>query len=638
MTDKHQVNILLVDDHRETLDVLEAVLKQAHYNMIKATSGEEALRWLLRMDFALILLDVKLPTLSGFEVARLIRQRERNRYVPIIFITGVTKDAESISQGYLAGAVDYLLKPIDPDILRAKVSFFIDIYVKHEALKQAGKHFSNLYETGNLIVWRADARSLRFQFVSREAEKVLGYPVDAWIADEHFFSSHLHEADTKWVISTMLRAAHDRVPTEIEYRMTAQDGTTHWFHNVLRVPADDETSTELIGIMLDISERKEAEEAVRRANEELERRVKERTSELEKAERIATDARTRYQELVEGLDAIVWEAMPSSLAFTFVSSKTEQILGYPSTQWTANPRFWRNIIHPEDRERITRHLTGIDETKPECELEYRVLRSDGHVLWLSNIVGLARVSDESLPRLRGIMIDITERKRMEGLLKKSVEEKDLLLKEIHHRVKNNLQIISSLLNLQKNYVGSIECRNVLDESQNRVHSMALIHEKLYQTENLTQIDFAEYIRDLSTFLFRSYGVDPQRVQLNVISTASLNIDTAIPCGLIVSELISNALKYAFVQRENGQINIETRQNDGVFQLNVKDDGIGFPSHLDIKNTQSLGMRLVNTLTKQLRGQIEMTRSPGTSFCISFPWKSSTDTEAPSPAGVRFRNV
>ena len=621
MADIHQVNILIVDDHRETLDVLEAVLKQAHYNILKATSGEEALRWLLRMDFALILLDVKLPTLSGFEVARLIRQRERNRYVPIIFITGVTKDAESISQGYLAGAVDYLLKPVDPDILRAKVSFFIDIYIKHEALKQAGKHFSNLYETGNLIVWRADSRSLRFQFVSREAEKILGYPVEAWIADESFFTTHLHPQDNKWVISSMLRAAHDRIPVEIEYRLVAQDGTTHWFHNVVRVPVnDDDDSTELIGIMLDISERKEAEEAVRRANEELERRVRERTSELEKAERVAIDARTRYQQLVEGLDGIVWEAIPTELTFTFVSSKAEAILGYPSSQWVASPRFWKNIIHPDDRERVTRQLSKINSTKPECELEYRVVTSDGRVLWLNNIALFT--PGELEQRLRGIMIDITERKRMEGLLKRSVEEKDLLLKEIHHRVKNNLQIISSLLNLQKNYVSSGECRSVLDESQNRVHSMALIHEKLYQTDNLTQIDFAEYIRDLSTFLFRSYGVDPQRVRLNVNSNASLNIDTAIPCGLIVSELVSNALKYAFVQRDAGEISIETKQVDGMFELNVMDDGVGFPQHLDVKNTQSLGMRLVNTLTKQLRGQMQMKGSPGTSFSITFPCKST----------------
>ncbi len=154
-----------------------------------------------------------------------------------------------------------------------------------------------------------------------------------------------------------------------------------------------------------------------------------------------------------------------------------------------------------------------------------------------------------------------------------------------------------------------------------MQSMALIHEKLYQTENLTQIHFAEYIHDLSHFLFRSYGVDNERVKLVIDSQASLNIDTAIPCGLIVSELISNALKYAFVQRENGQISIETKQNNGLFKLEVRDNGVGFPENLDISNTQTLGMRLVNTLAKQLKGKVEMTRSPGTSFLISFPCSS-----------------
>jgi PAS domain S-box-containing protein len=618
MNEKHQVNILIVDDHQETLDVLEAVLQQNHYNILKATSGEEALRWLLKLDFALILLDVKLPTLSGFEVARLIRQREKNRYVPIIFITGVTKDAESISQGYLAGAVDYLMKPVDPDILRAKVSFFIDIYVKHEALKQAGKHFSNLYQTGNLIVWRADSRSLRFQFVSREAEAILGYPIDTWLSDEMFFINHLHPQDNKWVVSSMLRAAHEGVPVEIEYRMIAHSGETRWFHNVIRVPKDNEDESELIGIMLEITERKEAEEAVRSANEELERRVKERTAELEQAEQAATTARLRYQDLVEGLDGIVWEAIPSTVQFTFVSIKAENILGYPVSQWIDNPRFWKNIIHPDDRETVDRLMSEMDEKSKEREFEYRVITSDGRVLWLSNIVAVTLAGPDE--RLRGIMIDITERKRMESLIKKSLEEKDLLLKEIHHRVKNNLQIISSLLNLQKNYVTSVECASVLDESQNRVHSMALIHEKLYQTDNLTQIGFADYVRDLSSFLFRSYGVEPTKVKLNVKSEALLNIDTAIPCGLIVSELVSNALKYAFHQKEKGQISIQTRQENGLFELIVQDDGVGFPDQVDFRHTQSLGMRLVNTLAKQLQGKIEMDRSAGTCFRISFPSK------------------
>ena len=619
MNERYQVNILIVDDHVDSLSALEAVLEQPNYNIIKAQSGEEALKWLLKVEFALILLDVKLPTLSGFEVAKLIRQREKNRYVPIIFITGVTKDAESIAQGYLSGAVDFLMKPVDPQILIAKVSFFIDVYIKHEALKQAGKHFSSLYQNGNLIVWRADARNLQFEFISREVENILGYSPQDWLASENFFQDHVSAEDRTWVVSTLLRAAHDRVPLELEYRMISRDGRTRWFHNVVRTPKDDGSSMELIGIMLDITERKEAEEAVRVANEQLEERVRERTIELKSAEKVASEAKSRYQDLVEGLDGIVWEAIPSTLHFTFVSSKAEAILGYPISQWIENPRFWKNIIHPDDRERILRWMNEVSENKQqERQFEYRVVTADGRILWLNNIVGLSNPG--GYERLRGIMIDVTERKEMERLVKKSLEEKDLLLKEIHHRVKNNLQIISSLLNLQKNYVTSRECSSVLDESQNRVHSMALIHEKLYQTENLTQISFADYVHDLSSFLFRSYGVENTKVKFNVNSEAFLNIDTAIPCGLIVSELISNALKYAFAQRPAGEIFIETRQENGTFELWVKDDGIGFPEDLDFRNTQSLGMRLVNSLTRQLQGKIELQRACGTCFRISFPNK------------------
>jgi PAS domain S-box-containing protein len=514
------------------------------------------------------------------------------------------------------------MKPVDPQILIAKVSFFIDVYIKHEALKQAGKHFSSLYQNSNLIVWRADTRNLQFDFISHEVQDILGYSIDDWLSSENFFKDHIHPDDQTWVVSALLRAARDRMPIEIEYRMISQDEHTLWFHNVVRAPKDDPSSTELIGIMLDITERKEAEEAIRVANEELEQRVKERTRDLESAEKIASEARSRYQDLVEGLDGIVWEAVPSTLHFTFVSSKAESILGYPVSQWTENPRFWRNIIHPDDRDRILRWMDEVSENKQqERQFEYRVITADGKILWLNNIVGLSS-TDGTSKLLRGIMIDISERKEMEGLLKQSLVEKDLLLKEIHHRVKNNLQIISSLLNLQKNYVSSDECSSVLDESQNRVHSMALIHEKLYQTENLTQISFADYVQDLTTFLFRSYGVETSKVRFTVNSEAFLNIDTAIPCGLIVSELISNALKYAFRQKPGGEIFVETHQENGTFELWVKDDGIGFPEDLDFRNTKSLGMRLVTSLTKQLQGKIELQRACGTIFRISFPNKTT----------------
>ena len=217
--------------------------------------------------------------------------------------------------------------------------------------------------------------------------------------------------------------------------------------------------------------------------------------------------------------------------------------------------------------------------------------------------------------------DITMEKEVEKRIMESLKEKEVLLKEIHHRVKNNLQIISSLLSLQSGYIKDQESLKLFKESQNRVKSMALIHEKLYQSKDFTRIDFAEYIRSLTVKLFHSYGLDMSKVTFNInVDHLSLGIDTAIPCGLIINELVSNSLKYAFPDGRNGEININLRLEDPkghVYLLRVQDNGVGFPEDIDFRDTDSLGLQIVTTLTTQLGGKIELDRAAGTDFTIRF---------------------
>ena len=278
--------------------------------------------------------------------------------------------------------------------------------------------------------------------------------------------------------------------------------------------------------------------------------------------------------------------------------------------------------------------------------------------------------------------DITQLKKAEENIKTSLEEKEILLREIHHRVKNNLQIISSLLSLQTGYTKDNETLNVLEESQNRVKSMAIVHEKLYSSENLVKIDFKDYIKDLTDSLFLTYKTKPDKVKLNKnIENIFFNINTAIPCGLIINELVTNSLKHAFpvtsgygpadgtsadpatvgcrFENENrekcsffgpkikdfegfsipvasghgpanhrftgphtaghdsSKIQIELHQLKNSLVLIVSDNGVGLPENIDFKNTESLGLRLVNNLVKQLDGTIELDRSEGTKFKIIF---------------------
>ena len=239
---------------------------------------------------------------------------------------------------------------------------------------------------------------------------------------------------------------------------------------------------------------------------------------------------------------------------------------------------------------------------------------------LERTKALSRVNDE-------LRAEMDERERIENKLKKSLEEKEILLKEIHHRVKNNLQIISSLLNLQSRYINDEEMLDIYKESQNRVKSMAIIHEKLYQSEDLASIDFGDYVKSLVLDLFNSYGVDNGNIKPDInIYDILLDINTAIPCGLIVNELVTNSIKHGFLANKNransqfdgkDEIAINITKEDEIYTMSIYDNGIGFPDDLDFHHTDSLGMQLVISLTSQLRGTVELERGNGTLFRIAF---------------------
>jgi len=214
--------------------------------------------------------------------------------------------------------------------------------------------------------------------------------------------------------------------------------------------------------------------------------------------------------------------------------------------------------------------------------------------------------------------EISQRKMAQEQINESLKEKIVLLREIHHRVKNNLQIVSSLLNLQAGYITDKKILEVFKESQTRIRSMALIHEKLYQSRELDKINFSDYIQSLLKDLFRSY-----QLQTNKISIKSetghifLEIDQAILCGLIVNELVSNAIKHAFKGREKGEILVKLMEDNNEYCIIVKDDGIGFPKDIDLENTDTLGLQLVTSLTSQMSGKIEIIPDGGSTVKISF---------------------
>jgi PAS domain S-box-containing protein len=216
--------------------------------------------------------------------------------------------------------------------------------------------------------------------------------------------------------------------------------------------------------------------------------------------------------------------------------------------------------------------------------------------------------------------EIFEHKIDEEKIKASLKEKDVLLKEIHHRVKNNMQIISSMLGLQSNFTQEKAIINMLKDSQNRIKSMALIHEKLYQSNNMAAINFPEYVNSLISNLNNSYNSDIKNISIVPnVENVSFNIDLAIPLGLIINELISNSFKHAFSDRTNGEIILNLNKlNDNYYRLEIRDNGIGFPEEFNINNLKSLGLQLVTVLVEQINGKLIIEQGNGSTFLIEFP--------------------
>ncbi|HVR38029.1 MAG TPA: PAS domain S-box protein [Thermoanaerobaculia bacterium] len=330
-------------------------------------------------------------------------------------------------------------------------------------------------------------------------------------------------------------------------------------------------------------------------------------------------AEARFRGLLESApDGIV--VVDDTGHIIIVNSQTERMFGYARGELLGRSieilvPYSARTHHVSDRNSYIRdpHLRPMGAGR---SLSGR--RKDGSEFPVE--ISLSPLQTEQGSLVMSIVRDITERRRAEELIQASLREKEALLREIHHRVKNNLQVTSSLLRLQAGVIENPAAREVFAETQNRIRSMALVHEKLYQSTNLSAIDFTEYVKTLGELLFKSFAVDTNRIVYRVEGTVMLlSIDAAVPCGLIVNELLSNALKHAFPNLRKGTITVSTANNaDGTRTVAVHDDGVGLPDQLNVEALSTLGLQLVRGLVQQIDATIAIERNGGTAFRIVLP--------------------
>jgi len=304
-----------------------------------------------------------------------------------------------------------------------------------------------------------------------------------------------------------------------------------------------------------------------------------------------------------------------------VNPSTSELLGYAPKELTGKPMRTILDIDAEEQNILFREMFRLEDLiEKEFISDYEIYlkTKKGKRIPVSLSGSLIRDKNRNVIGIVTVARDITERKKAEEQITKSLAEKEVLLREIHHRVKNNMNVISSLLGLQAMHVKDEADAKLFDISKKRIKSMAMVHEKLYQSENLAETDFKSYIQELIKEIVEGSDITGVDLQTDV-EDIYFSTKFAIPCGLILNELITNALEHAFVGRENGIITVSLKEKNRKVELSVKDNGVGFPEGNDFKDTDSLGLQLVSMLAiDQLEGSVKLDTKKGTKFTIKFP--------------------
>ncbi|HMQ98705.1 MAG TPA: PAS domain S-box protein, partial [Ignavibacteria bacterium] len=431
-------------------------------------------------------------------------------------------------------------------------------------------------------------------FVSENIMDILGYPAEEFMKNESLFSNLMLEED---IVEYDKRVSHWKrdgakgvISNEIRVRNKQDDIV--WLEDHMYEVNPVNAKPYYSGIMIDITQQK-------------------------KTQLKMLETETKLSAILKNLPKVV--IYQSGLGNDFISDNISDMIGYTPAEVLENKYFFGSIMHPDDMPAVKNSISNWHKSGDEgiLNMEFRVRKRNEEFIWIEDHMFKVKVNEKE-SYLSGILIDITDRKIAEQKISRSLKEKELLLKEIHHRVKNNLQVVSSLLKLQSGYVKDESSLDLLIDSQNRVRSMALVHQKLYQSKDFSEIDFPEYLKQLSEHLLNVFKAKSGDIEV-VVKSANVNlgIDLAIPCGLILNELISNSLKYAFPGGKKGRISIDFAPVDSGYEISISDNGVGFPKEVNYKETNSLGLQLVNTLVGQIDGTIAMENTAGTTFNIRF---------------------
>ncbi|PKL73857.1 MAG: diguanylate cyclase [Methanobacteriales archaeon HGW-Methanobacteriales-2] len=577
--------ILLVEDEMvEAMNLKRSLQAMGYDVMAIASYGEEAIEKANTLKPDIILMDILLKgKMDGITAAQAISKHE----IPVIYISALPDDA-TVNRALISAPYGYLVKPYD--IRKLKISIEVALYKKQmeNKLKQSQEtYYQTIFENTGAATVIIEENKL-ISLVNMQFTSLTGYSKNEIEGKMEWTEIFSQEDISQMKEYHQLRRVNpDYAPRNYEARIVTRKGAVKPVHlTVAMIPGTEKSMASI----LDMTELRRSKMAIKESQERF---------------------KSIFENAAEAI--ILFDCQGNIVEF---NGKFKETFGFKNGEIIGQNFLHMGSMmgmHNEESRKILNDLISGNELK---QVEWILENKEGKKIIFRVRPSLIKTKTSVIGILL-IMEDITELKNVENSLKYSLKEKEVLLREIHHRVKNNLQIISSLLSLQRLQVEDPQTADILWECQGRVRAMAMIHENIYQSQDIGRINFKNYVEMLLYDIFNLYRVNKKSVILEMrIEGVKMGIETAMPCGLVINELATNSIKHAFPQG-NGIIKIELKTDDDAHILIIEDDGIGLPENLDPQKSKKLGLMVVNTLVNQLNGEMEIDRTNGTKFIIKF---------------------
>ena len=635
--------ILLVEDDAITSLAEATAIRGFGYEVVTAYSGEEAVRTAFRdPDVSLVLMDINLgPGIDGTEAARQILSQ---RSLPVVFLTSHS-EKEYVERVKEITRYGYIIKNSGNFVLQSSIEMAYELFNAHEKVTESEERYELIVASSGQVVYDYNEHTGEIVW-GPSMKQVIGYTPEEYNGGIEQWKNWLHPDDREETLRLLDTALAEKSYWDTRYRLRHKDGHYVWVRDRgFFIPDKTGEGMRQVGTLENIMDLVLTEEEIHHKNSELEKVNHERNETIEKLEEANTklsaisgiyeaaneeliDANRRLHQKEQALHASerTSQAMMSNIndvigiidasgTITYISSNIKKLFGWEREELLRKQ--YDVTIHPDDKETIMQKFMQLTrEDNRSAVTEYRYLKKNGESCMV-HVTGVNLIND---PNIRGILVnyhDITEAKLAEEKIKKLLDEKELLIQEVHHRVKNNMNIIMGLLSLQSETLDNVPAVTALSDARGRIQSMMVLYDRLYRSVNVTELSIGEYLPALVDEVVSLFPRnDPITVQKNIADFA-LDVKRLSVIGIIVNELITNSLKHAFKNRNGGMITVSASLNGGTVSISIGDDGPGIPETVDFETTGGFGLKLVGMLAKQLEGSIRIDREHNRGVILEF---------------------